>query len=70
MIGAYAIGAAEGFIYVRDEYPLAVKHVTLAIRQAYGKYGLLGKNILDTGSILTSRSPRARARSSAGKRRP
>jgi NADH-quinone oxidoreductase subunit F len=48
MIGAYAIGAAEGVIYVRDEYPLAVKHVTLAIEELR-KRGLLGKNILDTG---------------------
>ena len=48
MIGAYAIGAREGYIYARDEYPLAVKHVTLAIEALY-KIGLLGKNILGTG---------------------
>ncbi len=48
LIGAYAIGAEEGYIYVRDEYPLAVKHVSLAISQAK-KLGLLGKNILGTG---------------------
>jgi NADH-quinone oxidoreductase subunit F len=47
MIGAFAIGASEGYIYVRDEYPLAVKHVTMAI-DALRQHGLLGKNILGT----------------------
>jgi NADH:ubiquinone oxidoreductase subunit F (NADH-binding)/(2Fe-2S) ferredoxin/NAD-dependent dihydropyrimidine dehydrogenase PreA subunit len=47
-IGAYAIGADEGFIYVRQEYPLAVKNATLAIKQAED-YGLLGENILGSG---------------------
>jgi NADH-quinone oxidoreductase subunit F len=46
-IGAYAIGAGEGYIYVRDEYPLAVEHILLAISQAE-EMGLLGKNILGT----------------------
>jgi len=45
IIGAYAIGASEGFIYVRMEYPLAVKHVTLALEQAR-RQGLLGTSIL------------------------
>ena len=45
LIGAYAIGASEGFIYVRMEYPLAVKHVTRALEQAR-KVGLLGPSIL------------------------
>ncbi len=45
IIGAYAIGASEGYIYVRTEYPLAVKHVSLALDQARA-CGLLGKNIL------------------------
>ena len=45
IIGAYAIGATDGYIYVRMEYPLAVKHVTLAIEHAR-KHGLLGQNIL------------------------
>jgi len=45
IIGAYAIGATEGFIYVRLEYPLAVKHVTIALDQTK-KFGLLGKSIL------------------------
>jgi len=48
LIGAYAIGAREGYIYVRDEYPLAVKHISIAISQAE-KLGLLGKNILGKG---------------------
>jgi NADH-quinone oxidoreductase subunit F len=48
LIGAYAIGAREGYVYVRDEYPLAVKHITLAIAQAK-ELGLLGENILGTG---------------------
>jgi NADH:ubiquinone oxidoreductase subunit F (NADH-binding)/(2Fe-2S) ferredoxin/Pyruvate/2-oxoacid:ferredoxin oxidoreductase delta subunit len=47
-IGAYAIGAHEGFLYVRQEYPLAVENVTLAIRRAE-EHGLLGKNILGSG---------------------
>jgi NADH-quinone oxidoreductase subunit F len=47
LIGAYAIGASEGYVYVRDEYPLAVKHIILAIAQAEG-LGLLGENILGT----------------------
>ena len=48
IIGAYAIGAHEGFIYVRQEYPLAVENVSIALEQAR-KYGLLGKNILGSG---------------------
>ena len=47
-IGAKAVGAHHGFIYVRDEYPLAVNRIKKAIEQALA-YGLLGKNILDTG---------------------
>jgi NADH-quinone oxidoreductase subunit F len=45
IIGAYAIGSHEGFIYVRQEYPLAVENMQLALDEAE-KYGLLGKNIL------------------------
>ncbi len=48
IIGAKAIGAHHGYIYVRAEYPLAVKRLQLAIDQAT-EMGLLGKNILDTG---------------------
>jgi (2Fe-2S) ferredoxin len=47
-IGAYAIGAHEGYIYVRDEYPLAVKNLRIAIKQAR-EYGLLGRDILGSG---------------------
>lgn len=45
LIGAYAIGAQQGYIYVRKEYPLAVKHCRIAIEQAR-QWGLLGQNIL------------------------
>jgi NADH-quinone oxidoreductase subunit F len=48
IIGAYALGANEGWIYVRDEYPLAVVNLTIAIREAH-KYGLLGENIMGSG---------------------
>jgi len=48
IIGAYAIGSHEGFIYVRQEYPLAVENMQIAIEQAE-KYGLLGKDILGAG---------------------
>lgn len=45
IIGAYAIGAQEGYIYVRMEYPLAVKHINIAIDQARS-HGLLGNSIM------------------------
>lgn len=47
-IAGYAIGANHGYIYVRAEYPLAVKRLQIAIDQAR-EYGLLGKNIFNTG---------------------
>ncbi|MBM4043785.1 MAG: NADH-quinone oxidoreductase subunit NuoF [Planctomycetes bacterium] len=47
-VGAYAIGAQEGVIYVRDEYPLAVEKLEIAIGQARA-HGLLGKNIMGKG---------------------
>ena len=47
-IAGYAIGSNEGFIYVRTEYPLAIKRMRTAIIQAE-EYGLLGKNILGSG---------------------
>jgi NADH-quinone oxidoreductase subunit F len=53
-IGAYAIGSHEGYIYVRQEYPLAVENVTIAIKQAE-EYGLLGRNILGSGFGFTIR---------------
>ena len=48
LIGAYAIGANQGFIYVRAEYPIAIKNLELAMSQAR-KLGLLGRDILGTG---------------------
>jgi NADH-quinone oxidoreductase subunit F len=47
IIGAYAVGAQDGYIYVRNEYPLAVMHLTMAIAAAR-EAGILGKNILGT----------------------
>ncbi|HPK06260.1 MAG TPA: NADH-ubiquinone oxidoreductase-F iron-sulfur binding region domain-containing protein [Aminivibrio sp.] len=47
-IGAYAIGSDEGIIYCRAEYPLAIKHLNVALDQAREK-GFLGKNILGSG---------------------
>jgi NADH-quinone oxidoreductase subunit F len=51
-IGAYAIGAHEGYIYVRQEYPLAVENVGIAMEQAR-EYGFLGENILGSGFDFT-----------------
>ena len=48
LIGAYAIGSRRGYIYVRNEYPLAVEHARKALQQAR-EFGLLGENILDSG---------------------
>ncbi len=48
IIGGYAVGAREGYIYVRQEYPLAVENINLAIKQA-SAYGFLGENILNSG---------------------
>ncbi len=47
-IGAYAIGANQGYVYCRAEYPIAVSTLNIAIQQAR-EYGLLGENILGTG---------------------
>jgi NADH:ubiquinone oxidoreductase subunit F (NADH-binding)/(2Fe-2S) ferredoxin/Pyruvate/2-oxoacid:ferredoxin oxidoreductase delta subunit len=52
VIGAYAIGSHEGFIYVRQEYPLAVENINTAIKQAE-EYGFLGQNILGSGFDFT-----------------
>jgi len=51
IVAAYAIGASEGFLYIRAEYPLAVRSVRAAIRQAEEK-GYLGENILGSGFSL------------------
>jgi NADH-quinone oxidoreductase subunit F len=48
LIGAYAIGASEGYIYIRAEYPLAIKRLKVALEQME-KYGLLGDNIMGSG---------------------
>ena len=48
LVGAYAIGSVEGYVYVRNEYPLAVTNLRRAIDQAK-EYGLLGQNILGSG---------------------
>ena len=48
IIGAYAIGSSEGYIYVRNEYPLAVQNINLALAQAR-EAGLLGEKILGSG---------------------
>ena len=47
-IAGYAIGANQGYIYIRAEYPIAVKRLQIAIEQAR-EYGLVGKNIFDSG---------------------
>jgi NADP-reducing hydrogenase subunit HndC len=48
IIGAYAIGASQGYVYIRNEYPLAVQNLTIAIRRARDHF-LLGENILGSG---------------------
>ncbi len=48
IINGYAVGASQGYIYVRAEYPVAVQRLNIAIKQAH-EYGLLGKNILGKG---------------------
>jgi NADH-quinone oxidoreductase subunit F len=52
LIGAYAIGASEGYVYVRQEYPLAVSNLAIAIAKAE-EYGLLGEDILGSGFDFT-----------------
>ena len=54
VIGGYAVGASEGIIYVRDEYPLAVKRVTQAVARAE-ELGLLGQDIFGSGFGFTVR---------------
>ncbi|MDP6175991.1 MAG: NADH-quinone oxidoreductase subunit L, partial [Rhodospirillales bacterium] len=48
ILGAYAIGASEGYIYVRQEYPLALENIGIAVKQAQ-EHGFLGANILGSG---------------------
>jgi len=54
IIGAYAIGSHEGYVYVRNEYPLAVKNITIAIQHAR-ELGILGNNILGSGFDFDAR---------------
>ncbi|MCP4748834.1 MAG: NADH-quinone oxidoreductase subunit NuoF [Desulfobacteraceae bacterium] len=54
IIGAYALGAQNGYLYVRAEYPLAIKHLEKAMEQARC-LGLLGENILNTGFSFDAR---------------
>ena len=68
-IAAYAVGAQQGYIYVRAEYPLAIKRLKTAIRQAE-RLGLLGSSIFGTPLRLpASTSASAPAPSSAARRR-
>ena len=50
-LAAYAVGANQGYLYVRGEYPLAIRRLQIALKQAK-KYGLLGSSILDTSFSL------------------
>jgi len=68
-IAGYAQGATKGFVYIRAEYPLAIHRLEVAMKQSR-EMGLMGKNILGSGSTLISKSASAPARSSAAKRRP
>ncbi|RJQ68391.1 MAG: hypothetical protein C4519_23235 [Desulfobacteraceae bacterium] len=54
IIGAYALGAENGYLYVRAEYPLAIRHLEIAMAQAR-TYGLLGANILNSGFSFDAR---------------
>lgn len=54
ILGAYALGAEQGYLYVRAEYPLAIRHLEIAMAQAR-ELGLLGENILDTGFSFDAR---------------
>ncbi|MCF8026463.1 MAG: NADH-quinone oxidoreductase subunit NuoF [Desulfobacteraceae bacterium] len=54
ILGAYAMGAEHGYLYVRAEYPLAIQHLEIAMAQAR-ELGLLGENILDTGFSFDAR---------------
>ena len=66
-ICGYAMGADEGYIYVRAEYPLAIKRLRTAIAQAE-EMGLLGEHIFESDSALLFISKRAPVPSSAAKK--
>ena len=57
LVGAFATGATDGVVYVRNEYPLAIKHLIIALRQAR-EMGLLGEDILGTGFSFDLRMAR------------
>jgi len=67
IIAGYAIGADQGYIYVRAEYPVAVERLGLAIKQAE-EYGLLGNDIFGKDSIFIWKSGSAPERSCAEKK--
>ena len=54
ILAAYALGAEQGYLYVRAEYPLAIRHLEIAMAQARA-YGLLGDNILNSGFSFDAR---------------
>ena len=68
IIGAYAIGAREGYIYCRAEYPIAIEHLTHAIAQAE-ELGLLGDDILGSGFNFHLQIKEGAGASSAARRR-
>ena len=68
-IAGYAIGARQGYIYCRAEYPLAIERLQIAIAQAH-EYGLLGENILGSGLQLRPRTSRKAPAPSSAARRP
>ena len=69
IIAAYAIGARHGYIYVRAEYPLAVKRIQVALRQAE-EMKLLGENILGSGFSFDIKLFQVRALLSAARQQP
>ena len=70
IIGGYAIGAKQGFVYIRAEYPLAIKRLEKAIEAARASTACWARTSSAPASISTSRSGSAPARSSAARRRP
>jgi len=69
IIGAYAIGSQEGFIYVRQEYPIAYENTIQAIKQAE-EYEFLGKNILGSGFDFKVKVHLGQGHSSLGSQQP
>lgn len=67
IIAAYAIGAGEGYIYVRAEYPLAIRRLEIALKQAK-EYGFLGEDIFGSGFSFNLKIKRVPVPSSAVKK--